>query len=100
MVVSPMPPSTTRKSSGRKRARKSPWLMAGAGLAGVVVAGLLTASLLSARDDGEQGAAGLCPSFDVDPNTGKMRDRGRIPCNGLTGQSGRIDIIRKSFNQH
>jgi hypothetical protein len=74
--------------------------MAGAGLAGLAAAGLLAASLLSAPGDGVEGAAGLCPNFDVDPNTGKMRDRGRIPCNGATAQSGRIDLIRKGFNQH
>jgi hypothetical protein len=95
-----MAPHPTRKSSGRKQAHKSRWLMAGAGLSGIVAAGLLTAALLSARDDGMQDAAGLCPHFDTDPNTGKMRDRGRIPCSGATVQNGRIDLIRKSFNQH
>jgi hypothetical protein len=95
-----MAPRTTKTSSGRKRARKSRWLMAGAGLAGIAAAGLLTASLLSAPDDRVPGAPGLCPNFDVDPNTGKMRDRGWIPCNGQTAQSGRIDLIRKGFNQH
>ena len=73
--------------------------MAVAGLAGVALTGLLTAWLLAARDDGARPAAGLCPHFDVDPNTGKMRDRGQIPCSGST-QNGRIDLIRKSFNQH
>jgi len=73
--------------------------MAIAGLAAVALTGLVAAWLLTARDDGAQRAAGLCPNFDVDPNTGQMRDRGLIPCSGPTAQSGRIDLIRKSFNQ-
>jgi hypothetical protein len=74
--------------------------MAAAGLAGVAVAGLLAVWLLSTQGDGVQGVAGLCPNFDVDPNTGKLRDRGQIPCSGPTANNGRIDLVRKSFNQH
>lgn len=39
----------------------------------------------------------MCPNFDLDPDTGKIRDRGLIPCDRLSMQNGRIDLIREGF---
>jgi hypothetical protein len=98
-----MAPGTTRKRCGTQPARKSRWLIPIAGVAAVaavVAAGLLTVALLPANEEGVQANAGMCPNFDVDPNTGKMRDRGMIPCTDPGNQNGRLDLIRKGFSQH
>ena len=89
-----------RKSSARTPVRTARWLAAGAGLAAIAVIGLLAGYYASSRDAGAQADTGLCPHFDVDPNTGKMRDRGLIPCEMAAAQNGRIDLIRKGFNAH
>ena len=62
--------------------------------------GLLAGYYASSHDAGAQADAGFCPNFDVDPNTGKMRDRGLIRCDMTAAQNGRIDLIRKGFNPH
>ena len=75
----------------------SRWLWGGGAFAAVSAIALAAATLLPVRgDDTSHGQAGLCPHYDVDPNTGKLRDRGLAPCEAL-GQNGRIDLIRKSF---
>ena len=76
--------------------RKPYWLAAGGACAAIALIGLLTVSLLSSAGDGEN----LCQNFDVDPNTGKMRDRGRVPCDQLSAQKGRLEMIREGFKPH
>jgi hypothetical protein len=97
-----MAPGKSRpaKSSAKTPVRTARWLAAGAGLAAIAVVGLLAGYSASSRDAGAQADAGLCPNFDVDPNTGKMRDRGLIRCDMAAAQNGRIDLIRKGFNPH
>ena len=87
----------TPPSSAKTQLRKPRWPVAGAA-AGIALIGLVTAFLLSSHGDDAQ--ANLCQNFDVDPNTGKMRDRGRVPCDQLTAQKGRIELIREGFKQH
>jgi hypothetical protein len=74
------------------------WVLAGAGMVAIVAAGLVTASVVSSHDQGAQGGpAGQCPNYDIDPNTGKLRDKGLVPCGTLAAQNGRLGLIRDSF---
>jgi len=93
-------PGKARNSSGKRPVRRSRWLLASAGLAGMAAIGVAGAVLLAPHEGVVRGGPGLCPNFDVDPSTGKMRDRGMIPCDLRAAENGRIDLIRKGFNQH
>jgi hypothetical protein len=88
----------SRKAGSGRPARKSRWLFAGAGILTIAAIGLITASLLYPRGQGADGGpTGMSPNFDLDPDTGKIRDRGLIPCDRLSMQNGRIDLIREGF---
>jgi hypothetical protein len=76
-------------------------LLAGGAIAGMAALGLLIVPMMSSHDEpGQPGTARLCPSFDVDPNTGNLRNKGMIPCSSPTAQNGRLDLIRDSFKAH
>ncbi len=100
ILSSQMPSGRTRNGSGAQPARTSRWLIRIAVFAGIVAAGLLMSALLRPHNESVQAKADLCPHFDVDPNTAKMRNRGMIPCTAPAEQNSRIDLIRKTFNQH
>jgi hypothetical protein len=91
--------STTksRKASVKKPSSSVRWLMAVAGICAVAAVGVMSASFLSHDQGSREGTAGLCPNLDIDENTGKVRDKGLIPCDRLSAQNGRLDIIRDSF---
>src|SRR5215472_12959926 len=93
-------PGKARNSSGKRPVRRSRWLLASAGLAGMAAIGVAGAVLLAPHEGVVRGGPGLCPHFAVDPSTGKMRDRGMIPCDLRAAENGRIDLSRKDFNQH
>ena len=93
-------PGKVRNSAGKRPVRRSRWLLAGAGLAAMAVIGAAGAVLVAPHEAAVRGGPDLCPNFDVDPSTGKMRDRGMIPCDLRAAQNGRVDLIRKGFNQH
>ena len=89
----------TRPGSARTHSRKPYWLVAGAACAAIALTGLVIAFLPSSSH-GDDAQANLCQKFDVDPNTGKMRDRGRVPCDQMRAQKNRVELIRESFKQH
>ena len=90
----------SRYRNGAKASGMSRWLWCGGGFAAVAAIGLATAALLPVHgDDSAPSQAGLCPHYDVDPNNGKIRDRGFAACDGLA-QNGRTDLIRKGFSDH
>src|SRR5690348_6592263 len=91
-------PRVKSQRTAARPKRHARWLLGGTAIAGVVAVGLLIAPMMSSRDQAAQlGAAGLCPSFDLDPNTSNLRNKGMIPCSGPAAQNGRLDLIRGSF---
>jgi hypothetical protein len=61
----------------------------------IAAVGLVTASSLSS--DSAQSGAELCPSFDIDPNTGSLREKGRVPCGSLVARNNRFELVRDAF---
>jgi hypothetical protein len=75
-------------------------LIPAACFAALASVGLLTAALLPSHNENAEDDGRLCPHFDVDPNTGNLRNRGMIPCIRPAEQNSRLDPIRKSFSEH
>jgi nitrite reductase/ring-hydroxylating ferredoxin subunit len=89
-----------RKAKSRKPTRPSGairGLIFAAGICATAVAGMMSASLFLHNQGQQAGGAGLCPHFDIDQKTGNVRDKGSIPCDQLSMQNSRFDLIRDSF---
>lgn len=61
----------------------------------IAAVGLVTASgFLSGS---AQSGAELCASYDIDPNTGSLREKGRVPCGSLVARNSRFELVRDAF---
>ena len=76
------------------------WSLAGCGFLTIAVLGLATARHVSSGDGGAQPGAALCSNYDIDPNTGSLRDKGRVPCDSLVSRNGRLELVRDAFRNH
>ncbi len=89
-----------RNAKSRKPTKPSGAIRASifaAGICATAAVGMMFSSLLLHNRAQQAGEAGLCPHFDIDQNTGKIRDKGLIPCDQLSVQNSRLDLIRETF---
>jgi hypothetical protein len=97
MVASP---NKSRKANVKKPSSGVRWGMAAGGICALAVMGVMSAWFFLHNQGNQAGAAGLCQNLDIDQNTGKVREKGLIPCDRLSAQNRRFDLIRDSFKGH
>jgi len=95
---------TSRPASPRrtiaKPSRTLAGSLAGCGFLTIAGVGLATAWYFSSGNGGAQPGAALCSNYDIDPNTGSLRDKGRVPCGSLGARNGRLELVRDAFRNH